>query len=358
MLSGLPWKGQRSSRPQPRQIWTSYSHLYVVRSLHRASEAVHRGSDRLWTHGAGICAQRMQPANGDPPLPSLRSTQQTGCTRNLLLTASVCLLSLVAVAALSGGRRLLSGTPLVLSSQAAASAVDLPLDHYDDAVQRAHAAAAQSMQAGTETPASDAAAVAGGPSIQQMASEMTARALAMSAADPSRVQLLPQVGSLRRAEPPAFAGAAGSGDLAAAIEDVSAPDVAVGAVSVGGAASQPQLSTSANLPEAGTVNAVEVDADAMFVKVRQADMAVQSGAQAGSAPSDGQPSLDAAEASQASAGSQTVAQERPVATLGGQALTPGDVQSALAAAAFAEGVIASRSASAEDKNPPATAAER
>jgi len=277
------------------------------------------------------------------------------------VTAAVCLACLAAVGALSG-HRLLSGAPLVLLPPTA-SAVEVPLDHRVDAVRWGPVAAADAVQLGLKTSAPDAALVAGEPSIEQMATEMTARALAIHAADPSRVQLLPQADSLPRAEPPASADAAGSYDPAATGDVSYLLDTAGGAVTAGEDAAKSQQSPSADLSEAGIVSANEKDAsasalNAVTVDASQQDMAMQLDAQAGSAPATGQPSQEAAVAGHATDGRQADAQGGPVSMTGLQALSPEDLQSALAAAAFAEGVIAGRAAAAEVEPQPRPAVRR
>ena len=297
----------------------------------------------------------MQTANGGPPQSASGAPQQAGSTRSLLVTAAVCLASLVAVGALSG-RRLLSGVPLVLSSPVP-SAVELPLDHHADAVRRSPIAAPDPTQFGAATSAPDPALAADGPSIEQMAREMTARALAKHAADPSRVQLLPQAASITRAEPPASADAPGSGHPAALGDVYHLLDTAGGAVTAGEDAARSQQSLSADASEAGIVTADEHNAsasalDAVTVDPSREDIAVQHGAQAGSALAAAQSSMDAAGPSAASDAGQADAQRGPESVLGEQAVSPEDLQSALVSAAFAEGVIASQAAAAEAENPP------
>jgi len=271
------------------------------------------------------------------------------------VTAAVCLASLAAVGALSG-RRVLSGAPLVLSPPTV-SAVELPLDHHDEAVRRERVALADPTQSGADTSAPDPAQLAGVPSIEDMAQEMTARALAKFAADPSRVQLLPHTGALPRAGPAASADAPGSGGPAARGDDSHLPNTAGSAVAAGEDALHSQQSMSADILDAGIASTNEHNAsvsapDAVTVDDSQTDMAVQSGAQAGRAPAIGQLSTDAAAASRASDGGQADAQPGPATVLEEPALSPEDLQSALAAATFAEGVIANRAAAAEAENPP------
>ena len=265
------------------------------------------------------------------------------------MTVAVCMTSLAAVGAFSG-RRLLSGTPLVLSFPTATALTEVAaLDHYAAAVRRNDAEAAPTRRNHTAIAEPHAAVPADGPSIEQMARMMTAQALASFAADPSRVQLLPQAGSQAQAEPPAAANA-GSGDPAAVSNNIPPLDIAGRATTAGEDAAQFQQSLS----KAGNVKTEDASAsaaDAATVNGSRQDMTLQSSASALSAPAFEQPS-------QAADGGQTDAQEGPVTVLAEQALSPEDMQSALVAAAFAEGVIASRAAAAASENAPSPAGTR
>ena len=308
----------------------------------------------------------MQASNGGPPLPDALSAEQRGRTRSLVLTASVCLASLAAVASLSGHRLLGGETPLTLSSFSA-SASEVVLEHHADAVRQGHATAAQLLQGQQDAAASGAAVLAAGPTIAEMAQDMTARAFAVAAAAPDRVQLLPQVDSLAPAEPTVLPEAASSDLPTAAADTTHPPDVTDGAAITGGTGPQPEQPVSPSASESG--NAVileqttpaprEAAATTAAVGPLQPEVAVPDGAQADHAQPPGGPQLDAVLVSSQEGALQRQQDEQPgqSVVLERQQISPEDLQSAMAATAFAEDIVAGRAASA-DTTPTTTGSAR
>ena len=308
----------------------------------------------------------MPNAAGRPPLPNGSRAQQGGSTRSLNLTISVCLASLAALAALSVGRWPFTATPLRLSSPA----VEPSLDHYATALRRGQPTAAQSLQESSYDvrAAPDAAALTARPSIAALANAMTARALAVFAAAPGRVQqLVPELSLPTPSEPARLAEAADLADATVAANGTTSLGIEDPANTAEVNAPQSEVALGPrNASEAAAIRDSSVPHNSASSEASSpkqlGDMAEASVLQEG-ASLLGQPSEPKATAPKLVSQAPSVADQhsqQPGASvaLGGQVLSPEDLQSALEAAAFAEDVVASQAAFGEAANMPTTTGSR
>ena len=196
-----------------------------------------------------------------PPTANGGPASRSGDRRAAVITAAVCLASAATLLALFAGRPVLTGTARRLSTDSSAS--EASLEHYQEATRRRSSNVwPLADPTAAAVPPPNATALAAGPRIQELAKEMTERALELLAAEPGRVQLLPQPSPL---PPPAHVPGEGPGPSgpSTAGNSASQPDVlgqAVGAAE--GAAVLEQADAASQAAEEAAAFAMDAVANA------------------------------------------------------------------------------------------------